>query len=267
MAYIAKVKPGTTENLLFDVFVDDRLVAAPGGIITDKEAAEWRIELPMEPGRPRRVTVYLPYLAQITVREMEVAADAVWQPMEAAGPALLCLGDSITQGLNASRPSSTYAALLSRFLGMNLINQAVSGYVFDAETIDPDSAPSVRPTLITVAYGTNDWVRSDSLAQFTERADAYLTRLESSFPGVPIAVFTPIFRMDVSAPQRTGTLDDIRAALQSVCSGHPSVRCVDGLTLVPHLPDYFADGLHPNNEGALQLALNAAKRLREAGLA
>jgi lysophospholipase L1-like esterase len=261
MAYAAELKPDTTEKLSFDIYVDDVLVASPADFIADRGSGEWTVPLPIGPGRPRRVVVYLPYLAKIAIRDMQVAPGALWEPVHAKPRMLLCLGDSITQGMNATRPSSTYAALLSRFLEMELLNQAVSGYVFDAGTID--AGLPRRPDLITVAYGTNDWVMRESHRQFESAAGAYLEKLTQSFPDVPILVLTPIYRMDIAEPQPAGTLDDIRRTLERLCSRHRTVRCVDGLSLVPHLPEFYADGLHPNDEGFLYMALNLAKRIAD----
>jgi len=259
MAYHAEIKPNTTEKLLFDICVDDVLVASPGGTVTNQGSGEWTAELPIEPGRPRRVTVHLPYLAKIAIRDMQVAPGAAMEPVAAPSRALLCLGDSITQGMNATRPSSTYAALLSRFLGMDLLNQAVSGYVFDAATID--AGLPRRPDLITVAYGTNDWVMRENHRQFEAEAAAYLEKLTQAFPEAPIVAITPICRLDVTGRQPAGTLDEIRRTIERLGDRHPTVRCVDGLSLVPHLPEFYADGLHPNDEGFLHMALHLAKRI------
>ena len=257
MRFRAKVKPGTSERLYFDILADGQLVAFPSVTIADQGAGEWTAVLPVSRGRPRRVTVYLPYQARIAVERMEVAEGALWEPAERYGKNLLCLGDSITQGMNAVHPSSTYAVLLSRALGMNLLNQAVSGYIFDARTIDPELP--YRPDLITIAYGTNDWTVLESIEQFEERASAYIQKVTASYPGVPVAVMSPIWREDRDAAKRTGSFAGIHDALERVCRGRKPVRFIPGSSLAPHHPDFFADGLHPNDEGFLHMALNLMK--------
>jgi lysophospholipase L1-like esterase len=259
MTYDVKLKPQTTELLYFDIFVEDKLVAFPGKEFAESGSDTWTAELPMKPGEPKRVTIYLPYLARVIIKEMKVADGAVWEPVVPYKKNLLCLGDSITQGMNAAHPSSTYAVLLSRFLGMNLLNQAVSGYVFNAETIDPSMGYS--PDLITVAYGTNDWSMCESHEQFREQAAGYIHKLAEVHPQVPIFVLSPIWRSDLHEMRKAGAFTDIHQTLEQICRDLGNVRYIDGFTLVPHHTDYFADGLHPTDEGFLHMAMNLAKKM------
>ncbi|HZG85856.1 SGNH/GDSL hydrolase family protein [Paenibacillus sp.] len=257
MRFRAKVKPGTSERLYFDILADGQLVDFPAVPIADKGSGDWTAELPVRAGEPRRITVYLPYQAEIAIEHMEVAQGALWEPAKPYGKNLLCLGDSITQGMNAAHPSSTYAVLLSRALDMNLLNQAVSGYVFDAGTIDPELP--YRPDLITIAYGTNDWTVRESAEQLEERAAAYIRKVTATYPGVPVTVLSPIWRSDCAEAKRTGEFAAIYDMLERVCRGLEQVRLVSGMTLAPHHPAFFADGLHPNDEGFLHMALNLVK--------
>ncbi|WP_199614013.1 SGNH/GDSL hydrolase family protein [Paenibacillus alkalitolerans] len=257
ISFRVKLKPGTSERLYFDIFVDDQLVSFPAVLISGKGTGDWTAELPICKGQPRRVTVYLPYQARIAVERMNVAEGSLWEPAEPYGKNLLCLGDSITQGMSAAHPSSTYTVLLSRFLEMNLLNQAVSGYVFDPETIDPELP--YRPDLITVAYGTNDWTVIDSHERFEERASAYIRKLTEMYPSVPITVLSPVWREDCDHVKRTGSFADIHDTIERICRGFETVRFIPGLKLTPHHPAFFTDGLHPNDEGFLHMAMNVLK--------
>ncbi|XEC96150.1 SGNH/GDSL hydrolase family protein [Paenibacillus tarimensis] len=255
------VKPGTEERVIFDIYVDEALVACPGQTVAGTGSADWKVPLPVERGRPRQVTVYLPYSAQVELRELSVAEGAVWEQVEPKPRNLLCVGDSITQGMNAVHPSSAYPVQLSRSLNMNLLNQAVSGYVFDACTIDPSMG--YKPDLITVAYGTNDWSECRSLEQFEERAGAYIRKLAGIYPQVPIAVLSPIWREDHRETKHTGPFAGIGRTIEQLCGVHDNIRFVDGFPAVPHQPDFYADGLHPNDAGLLHYAMYLTKRLKE----
>lgn len=263
MAYEVEIKPNTTELLYFDVLVDHQLTASPGQVFTTLGSGEWQAVLPIKRGEPKRVTIYLPYLAQIRIRGLNVEDGALLQPLEAAQRPkgnLLCLGDSITQGMNAVHPSSTYAVLLSRFLDMNLINQAVSGYVYNADALD--SNLPYQPDLITVAYGTNDWSICESYEQFEEQSSAYLQKLADIYPDVPIKVLSPIWRSDIAETTAVGEFVVIYETLRRISSKFDRTQLIDGLTLTPHHPHYFADGLHPTDEGFLHMAFNIVKQLR-----
>ena len=49
-----------------------------------------------------------------------------------------------------------------------------------------------------------------------------------------------------------GNLNSATAVLKEVYAGFDNVEVVEGMTLVPHLPEFFADGyLHPNDSGFL----------------
>ncbi|MGG4032948.1 SGNH/GDSL hydrolase family protein [Paenibacillus cisolokensis] len=259
MRYRVTLKPGTTERLHFDLFIDDEPAGSPGETFTGEGAGEWTAELPIRAGSPRRVTVWLPYLASVAVDELAFADGAVCRPGEPHARNLLCFGDSITQGMNAARSSETYAALIARRLRMNLLNQAISGFVFHPDKIDPDLP--YRPDLVTVAYGTNDWTVCKSHGQFERQADGFIGKLAGLYPDVPIAVLSPLWRSDMGGARPSGAFTDIHRTLEAICDSRRNVHYIDGLTLVPHRDEYFADGLHPNDRGFHHMADRLAERL------
>jgi len=261
MSYRVKVKPETREHLYFDIFVEDRLVAFPSQEIYEAGAGEWTVELPIKSGNPKRVTVYLPYLAEVMVEKLGIAEHAIWKPAEPYKKNLLCLGDSITQGMNAVHPSSTYAVQLSRSLKMNLLNQAVSGYIFNAETIDRHL--QYKPDLITVAYGTNDWSLSGSYEEFRENAAQYIQKLVEIYPEVIILVLSPLWRSDHQDLNLVGEFTRVHKTLEQLCSNYSNVHYVDGFKLTPNHSAFFGDGLHPTDEGFLHMTLSLLKKLNQ----
>src|SRR5690606_37350992 len=121
--------------------------ASVGTDRSEETEAVFRYEL--DGAAMRRVTIYLPHLAELTIQAIRYSDGAVVEPASASPPAgrLLCLGDSITQGMDAKYPSSTYPVLLSRFLGMHVLNHGVGGYLFDKSSLAPKLA--YEPDLIT----------------------------------------------------------------------------------------------------------------------
>lgn len=259
LSYSVQLKRGTSEHLHFDIYVDGRMTCSPGEKFTNRGSGQWTVKLPIRPGHPRRVTIYLPYMAKVTVHELTVADGAVREPVEPYKGNLLCFGDSITQGMNALHPSSTYPVQLARLLEMNLLNQAISGYVFEAGMLD--SNLPYYPDLITVAYGTNDWTICSSLEQFRESAGLFLGKLAEWYPHVPLIVLSPLWRTDTQHVKDTGTFNEIHDTLRQLCTGYSNALYIDGLALTPHHSRYFADGLHPNDEGFLHMAMTLVQQL------
>ena len=81
---------------------------------------------------PLEVRIYLPLIMSVAVGRLVSNGTAAPAPRRGY---LLALGDSITQGFVVGCPSLSYPALLSAELGLDLVNQAVCGYVFDQKTL------------------------------------------------------------------------------------------------------------------------------------
>jgi hypothetical protein len=145
---------------------------------------------------------------------------------------------------------------------MALLNQGVGGHIFDPLSLDRDIP--LHPDLITVAYGTNDWGRCGSLADFRGPMENYLHELRDIFPEATIFVITPIWRRDMGEAKPAGGFIEIGKSIRDVCSRLPSVHVVDGLELVPHFSSFFGDGrVHPTDEGFLHYSLNLLGRIRQ----
>jgi len=53
--------------------------------------------------------------------------------------------------------------------------------------------------------------------------------------------------------------------VKEIAGRYPNVKVIDGLTLVPHLEEYYLDNLHPNLLGTETYAANLVKEIRETG--
>lgn len=197
----------------------------------------------------RRITLYLPHNMEIIIRDLQWIDGDRLEATEPSSKKLLCLGDSITQGMDASCPSLTYPVRLSRRLGVDLLNQGVGGHYFDADSLDIWD-PSYRPDLITVAYGTNDWKKWSSIGEFSLRIRHYLDRVIELFPSSPVFVITPLWRADCYENAEMGSFGQLIAAIEEAAGGrHPDLRVVRGLDLIPHDRALFPDRIHPNDDG------------------
>lgn len=90
----------------------------------------------------RRIVLYLPISAIFAASDVVLRDAAQLERGPDGDGTLLCYGDSITQGYDAFHPSLGYAAILARSLGLDLLNQAISGYVFNPTTIDAAQVPA-----------------------------------------------------------------------------------------------------------------------------
>jgi len=200
--------------------------------------------------------IYLPHLVCFEIRD--ITSDAPLIPTGPEKKSWLALGDSITQGMVAVRPSGSYTSLLSEQFGLKLINAGVGGIRFDSEELD---YIGFEPDIITVALGCNDW-GIDKEELYSNVSD-YLDRLLSLYSCRNIHLILPIWRSD-SADRIAGmTFAEHREVIRRAVLKYPFVNIIDGYDLVPHKEEFFGDPseqkVHPNEEGFLSYALGLAR--------
>lgn len=141
----------------------------------------------------------------------------------------------------------------------HLLNQGVGGYIFNADSLD-ENLP-FKPQIVTVAYGTNDWVRYETMAQFRYQCSAYIDAVSRHYSYARIFVMTPIWRKIRNERKPLGTFDELVQTIKEICADHPSIHVIDGESLVAHCGRLFADGTHPTDEGFAHMALNLYKQI------
>jgi MazG family protein len=194
------------------------------------------------------VRIYLPSIMAVSIGNLRT--NGSMKPVPERGY-LLALGDSITQGFICGNPSAAYPAQIAKILGLDLLNQAVAGHVFDEDSLGGFSRwRDETPELIVVAYGTNDWAHKRSAEAIEQDAVAYLDRLSRMFPKVPTYVLSPLWRTDEHEPKPCGfPLTWMNQVLGRACSRHPNMHVVDGYHGIPKDPDLYADAsVHPGPE-------------------
>ena len=226
-----------------DLVVDGRLIAT---VAPTDGTLRFAFE---NPARDElEVRIYLPSIMAVAVGNLRTNGSL--KPVPRRGY-LLAVGDSITQGFVCGRPSASYPAQVASTLGIDLVNQAVAGHVFDHKALGNFSLwRDEQPEVIVVAYGTNDWSHRRSTGAIEGAAVAYLDRLNWYFPKVPIYVLSPLWRVDEHEPMPCGhPLTWMHQLLGRICSRHPNMHVVDGYHGIPKDPALFADGLlHPGPE-------------------
>lgn len=226
-------------------------------VLKDELPYSGRVELSI-PQRmtPSRVVIYLSNISCIRLKNISLPEDRI--PVDRPTK-LLMTGDSITHGYDAHHTNLSYANLTADLLNAELLNQGVGGDSFCAENIDP--ALPFQPDIVTVAYGTNDWYGGRLLR--SGEARRYLDKLTAVFAGIPVLLLLPLWRSGEEVPRDGFTLEDGRAYLRTLAADYENVTAVEHTALVPALPEFYADGLHPNDLGFVYYAYHLAEIIKE----
>ncbi|MBE6611070.1 MAG: hypothetical protein E7632_01145 [Ruminococcaceae bacterium] len=228
----------------FDVYVDGALYR----VVQLEDSPEGHLHMDLPAGN-KRVTVNFPSYAQLILKNVEL--DGTFRPIRRRTK-VLWYGDSITQGASAKMPGGSYVNLTAEAMGWDVLNHAIGGLLYDARHILP---MPYQPDKIIVALGTNGCQNAD----FCKRAEAFWERLHEVYPTVPTLLILPLWRQ----------ADDARAAnlrnadfMRALMERYPNVRIVDGVTLIPNVPELFTDGTHPSDLGMIYYSENLTKALR-----
>lgn len=205
------------------------------------------------PDGEKNVIVYLPSDALAVIRNFEI--NAACRPAE-KGEKVLWLGDSITQGYGPLRSSQTYVSVANRLLNYDIINQGIGGYIYDSKVLT--EMEGYRPDKIIIALGTNQY-GTESMAEI-EKYYEIITKL---YMGVPILAITPLWRGDNM--DGIPTLIRFCERLKAIIEKYDVVTMVEGWKLIPHLPEYFIDNLHPNQLGTEVYAGNLVRAIKVLG--
>lgn len=265
-ASTAKTLEFTTDarNISFDYKFfwkgsEDSFELCVDGLITDiryvkdiPEEGTIKFELPEG---SKDVIIYLPADATAGIKNFE--ADASVMPAD-KNEKVLWLGDSITQGYGPDRSAETYVSVANRLLNYDIINQGIGGYIYDKKSLM--KMEGYTPDKIIVALGTNQFWTEDGRKAVEEYYEA-LTGLYGN--DIPILCISPIWRGDI--PDARPKFTEFCNTVKEIAGRYSNVTVVDGFKLVPHLPEYYKDNLHPNCLGAETYGRNLVEVIRKIG--
>lgn len=242
----------------FDIYVD--------GVLTNHlgESPMWikqgRIEIKLPDGE-HRVRVWFPNLACASVSEVALDDGASLRAAEYKH-SMICWGDSITQGYDAIFPSLAYTNRLAEHFGANMINQAIGGEKFVPGILGDDI--EVKPDIITIAYGTNDWSALTRDAFFAG-VDGFLEGIAKQYSDVRVFVITPLWRGDKDKITKFGSYFE---AVKYIADKAKScgLEVIDGYCLTPHYYEFYSDQrLHPNDLGYGEYTKNLIAEIEKRG--
>ena len=205
------------------------------------------------PEGKKQVTVYLPADATALIRNLEINGD---YELAKIGEKVLWMGDSITQGFGPLRSGETYVSVANRLLNYDIINQGIGGYVYDKNVLMKMN--DYKPDKIIVSLGTNQF-GTETMQDIEE----YYERLMEIYGDTPVLCITPIWRGDV--PGGEPTLVKFCRKTKEIAERYSNVKVIDGFKLVPHLPEYFLDNLHPNCLGCEVYGRNLVLEIEKVG--
>lgn len=238
---------------------EDSVEACVNGLITQihyiKDMAQEGTLCFELPEGEKDVVIYLCADATMLIRNFEISD--TYQPA-VKGEKVLWLGDSITQGFGPLRSSCTYVSVANRLLNYDILNQGIGGYVYDKNALEPMG--DYRPAKIIVAMGTNQY-GTETMKDIEE----YYVRLKEVYGDTPVLCVTPLWRGDGESPESVKILESFCEKVKAIAGKYSNVKIVDGFRLVPHLPEYFLDNLHPNCLGAEVYGRNLVLEIERLG--
>lgn len=205
------------------------------------------------PDGMKEVILYLPSDATLLVKEFEI--NDTYTPAK-KGEKVLWIGDSITQGYGPLRSAHTYVSVANRMLNYDIINQGIGGYIYDKNTMVP--MEGYRPDKIIIAMGTNQF-----WSETMDAVEDYYVSLKEVYGDTPVLCVSPIWRGD--CPDKYDVFVKFCENVKRIAAKYPNVTVVDGFTMVPHLPEYYIDNLHPNVIGAELYGRNLVDVIRKIG--
>ena len=190
------------------------------------------------PEGKKQVTIYLPADATIGLKDFFI--DGEYEIIEKKEK-VLWMGDSITQGFGPLRSAHTYVSVANRLLNYEVLNQGIGGYVYDKNVLQ--QMGDYKPDKIIISMGTNQF-GTESMDGIEE----YYVRLKELYGDTPVLCILPLWRGDV--PDGLPTLIKFCNNLKAIVEKYDNITVVEGFKLVPHLPEYYLDKLHPNGLGS-----------------
>ena len=251
--------PGSSRrSYYFDVAING-VLCHHAGFESFEENPDFRFEFPLD-GSLNEVCVCFPCLTRIDLAALEFPGESSVEPV-IRKRTILCYGDSITQGYDAKYSSLTYPNQLADGLCAEMFNKGIGGAKFNP-ALAAAGDRSVRPDLITVAYGTNDWSHC-SRDEFVKNGTGFFRNLTEVYPGVPVLAVQPIWRILCETTRtQVGSFSEMYELIHEMTADLPQIKLVNGLELVPHLESCYArDVLHPNDFGFQFYGRNLLRRV------
>ena len=257
MSFEYKLTPGSSRMFgWFDVYEDGVMTGHFGG--EGKLFTSGHADIEFTHGE-KRVEIYFPWSKAAFISDVELEGRLI-SPCKRSRT-MIMFGDSITQGYDAVYPSLTYASIVAHELDADAINKGIGGETFFPELAAlPDP---VKPEIVTVAYGTNDW-NVCTREHFDKSCREFYENICRTYPNSKIFAITPTWRADYDRETKFGAPHaELDGIIRGLISDLP-VSILSGYSLLPRVRSFFADEyLHPNDLGFSVYARELLKQIKK----
>ena len=186
-----------------------------------------------------------------------------------------CIGNSITRGSCINMPSiHGYPAQLQKLLGEDYLvhNFGMPGYTLLNKGNCPymktdcwQMAQDFNPDIVVIKLGTNDskpynWEHGDEFGQDMQQMIDRLRALPSN-PKIFVCTPIPVFQDNLNIKEENIVKGIIPAILKSAKKN--KLEVIDLHSIVTDEKHITADGIHPNPQGAADIAKAVAESIRK----
>ncbi len=170
---------------------------------------------------------------------------------DSKGEAIICFGDSLTQGQGAEA-GRDYPAQLARILGRPVVNAGSSGETTRDALMRIDRDVLLKnPRLVVVEFGGNDFLKNVSLEETLRNLDEVVGRIEDAGAMVALAeVRTAIFT------------DPYLEGFRQIARKRKALLIPDLLKGIMDNASLKSDHIHPNAEGYRVMAQRVYKYIK-----
>lgn len=203
----------------------------------------------------KHVQIYLPTDCHVGIKNFNI--NGAYKTVKDKGENVLLIGDSITQGYGTFMSGATYANVLQRKTGYNLISQGIGGLPFKDCVLYKGE---YNPDKIIILLGTNYY--DTPSYDYEKEVEGFFKKLNELWGDKEIVYISPLWRdNDVNWERFLWCID----VATNEALKYDNITVVDGFDLVPHVHECFCDKIHPNAYGSELLASNIAFVLKEIG--
>ena len=247
-------RPIFTSSLL----VDGKLHSIFG---PDEHTSTWEGELFRQGQHEQHIfDWWLPNMSRADISSLEIDDGAHLMPAPRLTRRWLAYGASITQGMMSSAPHLNFVARCALELEAEVFNLGVGGAALDLEL--SQALPPGDFDLVSISYGTNDFIKNVPVEVHTAHAVALIQALRAKFQCPVVVVTIPTWHGRTKPNDLGRTLDDYRCAMTSVTRQFEEVSLAPGDEMLPDEARFFVDNVHPNDEGFAHYATNLLPILR-----
>ena len=210
--------------------------------------------------KKRSITINFPLYSDVCELYIGLHADACIESAEnyINEKPVVYYGSSITQGGCASRPGSSYQAIVSRNLNLDYINLGFSGSA-RAEEAMMEYIASLDMSVFVYDYDYNAY----SIEHLANTHEAGFKTVRNAHPDIPVIMMTrPSFKINSQNDERCAIIK--RTYDNALAAGDKNVYLIEGRELMALCKnDGTVDGVHPTDFGFHSMANAVTKVLSE----